>query len=403
MAGASCIAVFAQKDDFSERFPLVEGRWSEERINAWYSEQPWLIGANYYPASAINQIDMWQKETWDPKRIDLELGWAEELGFNTLRVYLHNLVWEDDEKGLYRRMDKFLDICSKHGIKPSFVFFDDCHFPNPKLGKQPLPVRAYHNSGWLNCPARELASRYADGNETAEERELLKAYVQHTLRHFKDDERILYWELYNEPGRGKGENGDMRRADGSKESMGDRSNRLVYDSWVWAREIAPSQPIASNSLGSVGKNNVRINRENSDFHSIHAYHNPETTEKWIKEYQSDNRPVIITEWLARTIGSTVADCLPVIKNNGAGAIQWGFVLGKTQTNWPWTSRKNPDGKGNRNIEKERAEGNVVKPGEEYPEPEVWFHDLLRPDGTPYRAEETDVIKSLTKGNKTYCR
>lgn len=124
---------------------------------------------------------MWQASTWDPETIDKELGWAESIGFNTLRVYLHDLVWADDENGLYERMDQFLDICAKHGIRPFFVFFDDCHFPKPKLGEQPLPVRGYHNSGWVNSPAREVALRYAEGRETSEEAARLKGYVQRTI------------------------------------------------------------------------------------------------------------------------------------------------------------------------------------------------------------------------------
>lgn len=390
------VSVYGQKNTFEERFPVVEGRWSVEKINEWYKKQPWLVGVNYYPATAINQIEMWQSSTWNPERIDMELGWAEDIGFNTLRVYLHNLVWESDEIGFYSRMDQFLDICKKHGIRPSFVFFDDCHFPNPKLGNQPLPVKAYHNSGWVNCPARDLALRYAHGKVSGEEINKLKRYVQNTMKRFKDDSRILYWELYNEPGRGKGESGNMRNIDGSSSSLGDLSNRLVYDSWVWAREVNPSQPITSNSLGSVGKNNIRINRMNSDLHSIHCYYTPERLEKTIVEYQSDGRPVVVTEWLARTLGSNVESSLPIMKKYNVAAISWGFVQGKSQTNWSWASRKKKDGKTTRDVIEERKNGNVVYPGDSYPEPELWFHDLLRIDGTPYKKEEIDVFKKLIK-------
>mgnify|MGYP003664550842 FL=1 len=137
----------------------VPGQWSTEKANNWYAQQSWLVGCNYYPATAINQIDMWQASTWHPERIDLELSWAESIGMNTLRVFLHDLVWADDEQGLYSRIDEFLNICLKYNIKPWFVFFDDCHFPNPKLGEQPLPVKAYHNSGWVNCPARNVEKK----------------------------------------------------------------------------------------------------------------------------------------------------------------------------------------------------------------------------------------------------
>ncbi|MBK1879760.1 cellulase family glycosylhydrolase [Pelagicoccus mobilis] len=379
----------------------VPGRWDADRVNAWYSELPWLVGCNYYPATAINQIDMWQASTWDPKRIDLELDWASGIGMNTLRVYLHDLVWEDDEQGLYERMDQFLSICQKYEIRPFFVFFDDCHFPNPKLGKQPLPVKGYHNSGWVNSPARDVALRYANGESPKAEVARLKGYVQKTIERFKDDERVLMWELYNEPGRGNGLNGDMGTTK-VKSSIGEKSNRLVYDSWVWAREVNPTQPIMSNSSGSIGKNNVLINRTNSDLHSIHSYGGDprkgtnavERLRDEILEYKKDGRPVMVTEWLARDKGSVVETSLPLMKELNVGAVNWGFVSGKSATIWNWESRRNSEGK-KISVNHERASGNVIRPGESYPEPEIWFHDLLRMDGTPYDPEEIKIFKKLT--------
>ena len=382
------IPIYADSD--LSDYPPVDGRWSVEKANAWYAELPWLIGCNYYPSTAINQIDMWQEATWDPKTIDKELGMAASIGMNTLRVYLHDLVWADDEQGLYRRMDQFLDICSKHGIRPFFVFFDDCHFPDPKLGVQPLPVKRYHNSGWVNCPAREVALRFAQGKASAEEIVRLKGYVQETMRRFKDDKRVLFWELYNEPGRGRGESGNMAGVNGSRTSMGDTSNKLVYSSWIWARQVNPSQPICSNTAGSVGENNIAINRANSDIHSIHCYSPPDRLEKLILDYKQDGRPVIVTEWLARTNGSTVTECLPVLKKHHVGAVNWGFVSGKSGTIWPWTSRRGVD------VTDKRASGQVVKPGQKFPEPKLWFHDLYRIDGTPFDQAEIDTFRRLTE-------
>jgi len=378
--------VYAQKNYNDSS--AVQGKWSVEKINKWYDELPWLVGCNYYPASAINQIEMWQASTWDPKRIDLELGWAENIGMNTLRVYLHDLVWANDEQGLYKRMDEFLNICQKHNIRPWFVFFDDCHNPNPKLGEQPLPVKAYHNSGWVNCPSRDVAERYSFGTATEKEKARLKGYVQNTISHFKDDKRVLLWELYNEPGRGSGLTGDMEST-AAKGAFGDQSKQLVYDSWVWAREINPSQPITSCTEGSVGNINIKINRINSDLHSIHSYGGVNVTKEKIAPYLEDKRPILMTEWLNRYGGSIPSDMLPYFKEHKIGAINWGFVSGKTATIWHWNSRKG------RNIEKERNEGNVVKPGEKFPEPELWFHDLLRMDGTPYKDSEIVAFKKAT--------
>ena len=386
-------AAAADKEEVLKEYPVVEGRWPAAKANAWYAKLPWLVGCNYYPATAINQIDMWQASTWDPETIDKELGWAESIGMNTLRVYLHDMVWADDEQGLYKRMDEFLDICQKHGIRPFFVFFDDCHFPNPMLGEQPAIVKAFHNSGWVNCPAREVAIRFAQGKASDAEVAQLKGYVQGTIRRFKDDKRVLFWELYNEPGRGRGIGDDGGLADGNRATMGDHSNKLVHASWVWAREVNPSQPISSCTEGSVGEGNIIINRTNSDIHSIHNYGPPKELEKTIKEYIKDGRPVIMTEWLARTRKSTVQDCLPILKKYNVGAVNWGFVSGESGTIWPWSSRHGKD------VNEERAKGNVVKPGEAFPEPELWFHDIFRVDGTPFDQEEIDTFRALTGAAK----
>lgn len=367
----------------------VAGQWSIEKVSEWYAANPWLVGCNYYPATAINQIEMWQSSTWDPKTIETELNWAQEIGMNTMRVFLHRLVWEDDEKGLYARMDQFLDICTSRGIRPWFVFFDDCHFPEANLGPQPLPVRGYHNSGWLNCPQRELAVRYSKGEATRKETKSLKGYVQGTMRKFEDDDRILMWELYNEPGRGKALYEGGGGLEGGEEAFGDGSARLVYDSWVWAREVNPSQPITSTTAGSVGEKNIMINRINSDLHSVHSYSSPAGLWSRIEEYQSTGRPVIITEWLARGNGSTVEACLPLMKELNAGAVNWGFVSGKSGTIWPWSSRNGV------NVHEERSAGNVIKPGDTFPEPEVWHHDIYRSDGTPYDSAEIRIFRELT--------
>src|SRR5207253_11189033 len=76
--------------------PPVTQRWTEKSAKEWYSKQPWLVGSNYIPASAINELEMWQADTFDPKRIDTELGWAESIGLNTMRVFLHDLLWVQD-------------------------------------------------------------------------------------------------------------------------------------------------------------------------------------------------------------------------------------------------------------------------------------------------------------------
>src|SRR5437762_10289366 len=131
-------------------------RWSEQAARDWYGRQPWLVGANYIPANAINELEMWQADTFDPATIDRELGWAESIGMNTMRVFLHNLPWTEDSRGFSDRIEKFLEIADKHHIRITLVLFDSVWDPYPKAGKQRAPKPHVHNSGWVQAPGAEL-------------------------------------------------------------------------------------------------------------------------------------------------------------------------------------------------------------------------------------------------------
>ncbi|EUA22905.1 hypothetical protein I552_7396 [Mycobacterium xenopi 3993] len=114
-------------------------RWSAERANRWYQAQGWLVGANYITSNAVNQLEMFQPGTYDPRRIDTELSWARFHGLNTVRVFLHDLLWAQDHRGFQVRLAQFVAIAARHRIKPLFVLFDSCWDPLPKLGRQRAP------------------------------------------------------------------------------------------------------------------------------------------------------------------------------------------------------------------------------------------------------------------------
>src|SRR5712664_413412 len=157
------------------------GRWSDERAKEWYAKQGWLVGSNYNPATASNELEMWQAETFDPKRIDLELGWAELIGLNTMRVFLHDLVWKQDAAGFSKHLDAFLAIAATHHIRPVLVLFDSVWDPDPKLGPQAPPRPGVHNSRWLQSPgAKALMDRA--------EQPRLEAYVRGVVGKFGRDE-----------------------------------------------------------------------------------------------------------------------------------------------------------------------------------------------------------------------
>ena len=167
-------------------------RWTEQAARDWYARQPWLVGANYIPSTAINELEMWQAETFDPKRIDTELAWAESIGMNTMRVFLHDLLWKQDPAGYKKRIDTFLGIAAKHKIRPMLVLFDSCWDPFPKLGRQRAPKPGVHNSGWMQSPGAEALMDRSQHPR-------LEAYVKGVVGAFANDDRVLAWDVWNEP------------------------------------------------------------------------------------------------------------------------------------------------------------------------------------------------------------
>lgn len=326
--------------------------WTAAQANEWSKNQPWLVGCNFIPSTAVNELEMWQKETWDPKTIDRELGWAQGLGFNVIRVYLHNIVWEQDRSGFIPRIEEFLKIADKHKIKVVFVLFDDCWNPNPKPGKQPDPIAGVHNSGWMRAPGPAIV-----GDPT--KWEMPELYTKDVLLQFKNDKRILMWDLYNEPG---------------NEGMTDITYPFLQKVFEWAWSIRPSQPLTSAPWNHEEKfkRYSEYQFANSDVITFHNYNDAKNLEAEIKDLKKFGRPIICSEYMARTNKSTFVDNLPVLKANHVGAINWGLVSGKTNTIFPWGSKAGST------------------------EPAIWFHDIFRQNGTPFDEKEVAFIKETIK-------
>jgi endo-1,4-beta-mannosidase len=164
------------------KIETVHSTWSEERISDWYAKQPWLVGSNFITSSSINQLEFWQEETFDQELIDKELKLSASIGMNTHRVFLHDLLWQQDSIGFMLRIDKFLEISERYGIKTLLVFFDDVWHPVPKLGKQPEPLPHVHNSGWVQSPGAKILYDTLSHNS-------LKPYVKGIVSKFANDAR----------------------------------------------------------------------------------------------------------------------------------------------------------------------------------------------------------------------
>ncbi len=348
--------------------PEAGGRWSEARAQAWYDKQPWLVGANYVPSDAINELEMFQAATFNPALNDKELGMGEGIGMNTMRVFLQDQLWLSDPKGFQQRLDQFLTIASKHHIRPLLVLFDSCWEPNPHLGPQHPPIPGVHNSGWVQSPGQQ---RLLDpAVEPA-----LKAYVQGVVGAFANDDRVLGWDVWNEP-----DNTNDGRFHEDAEAKVRRVDELLPKVFAWARAVHPTQPLTSGvwkgdwSHPDKESPTTRIQLRESDVISFHNYDWPEFFEERVKELEALHRPLICTEYMARGNGSTFDTILPIAKQHHVAAINWGFVAGKTQTYLPWDSWERPY---------------------TVTQPTIWFHEVFRRDDTPYRQREVDLIRELT--------
>jgi hypothetical protein len=334
--------------------PIPAKVWSIEKASNWYKQQKWITGADFLPSTAINQLEMWQAASFDPVTIDKELGWAENIGFNTMRVYLHSLAWKQDPTGFKQRVDRYLSIADKHGIKTIFVFFDDCWNKEGKPGIQPAPKPGIHNSGWIQDPGQPMS---ADSTIFPD----LEKYVKDVMGSFAKDKRILLWDLYNEPG-----NSDK----------GNASLSLLKKVFSWAREVNPEQPISAGIWKWDLEELNAFQILNSDIITYHDYEEPQWHLRVIQMLKTHGRPLICTEYMARTRNSRFSNILPMLKKQNIGAINWGLVAGKSNTIYAWDT---PVNDGSQPIE--------------------WFHDIFKPDGTPYRQDEVDLIKKLNADNK----
>ena len=326
-------------------------KWTIEKVNNWYNNHRWITGANFNPSTAINQLEMWQEDTFDAATIDRELGFTEEIGFNAMRVYLHSLAYKADPKGFKKRLNTYLEIANNHDIKTIFVIFDDCWRKTPKLGKQPEPQKGVHNSGWVQDPGdpnSKITSNFPD----------LEIYVKDVINTFKNDERVLMWDLYNEPG------------NSNKFSS---SVPLLKNVFIWARKVNPTQPLTAGiwQWSSKFQELNEIQALNSDVITYHHYGEPEDHLKIINLLKTHGRPLICTEYMARTRNSRFSNILPLLKKENVGAINWGLVAGKSNTIYEWDT--------------------PISSGEE---PVEWFHDIFWKDGTPYHLDETNLIKKL---------
>ena len=353
-------------------------RWTAEEARRWWQARAWICGFNFLPSSAVNFLEMWRRETFDRETIERELGWAGDIGFNAVRVNLHSLVWQHERDGLLERLDWLMAVAAKHDIDTVPCLFDDCGFggAEPVCGPQPDPVPGVHNSRAVASPGRAAVMDRSTWPA-------LEDYVRDVTSSFRDDNRVLFWDLYNEPGNRMifGQDG----LDQHDVALLPHSYALMQAAFDWARAENPEQPLTVAAWATPLPDSItppyqteidRAALDLSDIVSFHAYWSTAHVRRFIDHLAGRERPMICTEWMARGAGSRIEDQLPMFKELGVGCFQWGLVKGRTQTHLPWpTELVTAHG------------GNAAR--------ETWFHDILCEDGRAYDQREIDTIAALT--------
>lgn len=334
-----------------------ERQWSAEKARQWWNGQEWPVGCCFVPSYAINQFEMWQDDTFNLPILDKEFGICEDLGFNLVRIYLHEKLWFADAEGFKKKIDTVLGLADSHGLKVTFTFCTNGG-EERDLGPQPGPIPGVHGGGhWCCSPSTEMMN-------DPQQWPLFKKYLQDILRTFGNDDRILYWCLQNEP-----------------ENI--KKNRDPYK-WMqamyeWAWEVRPSQPLTSPVWIRPGYKKAQTKLDmityvlgNSDIITFHCYYGPDELDTFISMLSRFGRPMICQEYLGRNLGSTFETCLPIMKREKIGALNWGLVEGKCKYRYPW--------------------GHKLEDGE----PDVWFHSIFWEDYTPYSKTEVDLLRKMTE-------
>lgn len=329
----------------------------KSRMTVWFLEDPeragpadtsrW-IGTNYTPAHCVNQVQLWHE--FKPDIINRELAAARKhFGLTTLRVYLHNLPYDADKDGFLNNIESFLKICDNHGIKPGLVFFDDCHRHDGITLKSLPPVKGWHNGRWAACPQ--------DRERIDENLPKFKAYIQDVIRAHREDPRVLWWEIFNEP--------NMRSP---------YSARLRKLGYRWAKSLSPKQPVLSCWDDNPETDIVDAHNYSANFASWDRQTglNPakgtvftEAGTRWYAGRPSNGEPCEVIHWLSNRKAAGLYT--PGVY------LCWELFAGNSNCRWYWGTKHGT------------------------PEPPIPWCGLMWPDTTPVSLAESEAIRRYVTG------
>ena len=354
-------------------------KWSEEKVWKWYNQRPWIRGCNFMSSDCANRADQWQEygfeERFETTKRELKL--VKETGFNSIRIIPEFIVWLKEHNGFMERFERYIEEAHKNGISCMVVLGNDCMPPKEEalkrmnLGEQHVDW-GYHGGRKVSQHGVINGAGYSllDEPEYAEK---YYEFVREIVTKYKDDERIIIWDVFNEPG------------NSNRKSM---SLPHMMKFFEIIRNIDPIQPLTVGIWSqTINFDNLldieKIGLENSDIITYHNYNNYENNIEEMHLLKKLGRPVINTEWLARCCKNTVEEMFPLYFLEKIGCYCWGFVAGKYQTYEPHNSvwynyKDNPDAYLNWDFDFSK-----------------WFHDLYRPSLNPYVPKEIYLIKKFS--------
>lgn len=352
----------------------MKTRWSETQIKEWYNKLPWLTGSNFLPSNVINRFDMYQSYQSEEhlKVAEVELAKAYELGFNFVRLWTDFDCYYVDRNSYLSILDRYISICDKYHQKVMIVLaheedlpYGDKFVPQKQTGPQ---KKLYTH---FNRNYEEYNKHFSERKHYLEYQETKELYIQMVndiVSKYRNDNKIIAWNIINEPGI----------------TIGDRSIGIIKDLFNIVRGLDPIQPLCVdiwrniNDDGTFQSEAETIGYQLSDFISFHSYSPFPSFERRIELLKNHyNRPIVVTEWLHRINHNNIEDIYPYLHDNKIGSCIWGFVNGDTFTDEPWDILWEQYEKGN-------TEYDFTK----------WQHNILRRNLLPYDPKEIKLIKKI---------
>lgn len=349
-------------------------KWSKERAWEWYNARPWIRGCNYMSADCANRVDQWQEYGFE-ERFETaagELKLMAELGYNSIRIIPEFIVWKKEHDGFTERFERYIELAAQNNISCMIVLGNDCCPPKEealkrmRLGEQQVDW-GYHGGRRISQHGRFDGIGYSllDDPEYTEK---YYEFVREIVGKYKNDERVIMWDVYNEPGNSRRSGITLPHLEKFFEIIRDIDPIQPLTVGIW------SQSTELENLTEAEKYGL----ENSDIISYHNYNSYENNVRELRLLKKLGRPVINTEWLNRCGGNSVEEMFPLFYLEKIGCYNWGFVAGKYQTYEPWNGiwdgyKENPEAFEHFDFTK-------------------WFHDIYRPSHNPYNPKETELIK-----------